>query len=328
MSSLKEVAAALKGCKTVLVSSHISPDADSIGSAFGAASLLLRSGIRADIYLIDEVPPRFLKLTFTETTKNPRVIHTVPTEQYDAVLVVDTASRTRIGKHCEEVYARGACIINLDHHVSNPNWGDVNFVDGSAAAAAVLVTELADELGLKINQYEANLLYGGLSDDTGGFGFSNVNSRALITAAKLVEAGAQPAEITNALHYSMPEKALRFQGFIISKTQVLLGGNVAYVSITAGDMEKHGVTVDDVEGIVDTVRKIGGPKVVVLQRQIEDGWKFSLRSKVQHLDMNTIAGSFGGGGHKMAAGCKLEGSEDDARDRVLAAVLTSLSTSS
>lgn len=308
----------------MLVSSHLSPDADSIGSTFGAASLLQRSGVQTDVYLVDEVPPRFAPL-LAGAESLPKVFHAVPTEHYDAVFVVDTASKNRIGRDCEAVYAQGKMIVNLDHHVSNPNWGDVNFVDGEAAASAVLVTELASELGLKLTPYEANLLYGGLSDDTGGFGFSNVNPRALITAAKLVEAGAKPAEISNTLHYSMPERALRFQGYIIGKMQLLLGGNAAYVCITAEDMASHSVTVDDVEGVVDTIRKVGGPRVVVLQRQIEDGWKFSLRAKVQGLDMNAVAGMFGGGGHKMAAGCKLTGSEIEARDRVLAAMLTYMS---
>ena len=325
MSSLAELAAALKKCRTVLVSSHISPDADSIGSTFGSASLLMRLGIRADVYLVDEVPPRFAPL-LKSAPQLPKVIHSVPTERYDAVLVVDTASRSRIGKDAEAIYAQADRVINLDHHVSNPGWADLNFVDGNAAAAAVLVTELAGSLDLPITPYEANLLYGGLSDDTGGFGFSNVNPRALTTAAKLVEAGAQPDFITNALHYSMPEKALRFQGYIVSKMQILLGGAAVYVCITAEDMAAHGVSVDDVEGVVDTVRKVGGPRIVVLQRQIEDGWKFSLRSKTQNLDVNAIAGTFGGGGHKMAAGCKLEGTELDARDRMMAAVLTYLST--
>jgi phosphoesterase RecJ-like protein len=245
------------------------------------------------------------------------VVHEIPARTFSALVVVDTASEKRVGPGVGELRTRAERTYNLDHHVSNVGWGERNYIDADAPASALIVWELCRELGVAVVPQIANLLYAGLLDDTGGFCFSNTNARSFRCAAALVDGGADPEKVANALYFNQPLRLLKLHALALQTLSLELGGRVSLISITARGLERCGAKAEDVEGIVDLARRVEGTQVAIFQRELDDGWKFSLRSKDPRIDVNEVAATFGGGGHTAAAGCKITGSEEEARDRVL-----------
>ncbi len=319
-TELQELAEKLRGMQSFIVAAHISPDPDAIGSAFGLARALQMLGKDASVYFCDAIPERMQNLIpdvpYSRTATGPAV---------DAFIAIDTASKRRIGPDAETVSKRGKQTFNIDHHVSNEKYGDSNLVDSTAPAAALIVWELLPHLKVTPDAQLASLLYAGLMDDTGSFCFSNTDSRALKVAAEMVEAGAEPALVANEVYFTLPLRALKLQALALDGLEVLLGGKVSYMSISAEALQGAEAKAEDAEGLIDLARRVAGAEIAVLQREIEGGWKFSLRSKTGQIDVNAIAGHFGGGGHRAAAGCKLQGTGAEVKQQMLAQLEQALS---
>lgn len=319
---LRALAAELLKLKSVLLSTHVAPDPDAIGSCFALAEALRRHGVKVQVYLSDPMPDRMRSFL------PAAVSWAVEPVDADAVVVVDTASRVRIGGDIERVYGSAPKSFNIDHHASNIGWADYNYLDTKAAAAAIIVWELLAALDdvapramkLTADPLLANLLFAGLVDDTGRFCFSNCDARAFATASALFAAGAEPERVANALYFSTPERVLRLQARVLSGLRLVLGGKVAMVSIPRQLLEECGAGAEDAEGLVDLARSVEGAEAAFLQREIENGWKISLRAKSTKFDMNAVAARFGGGGHKAAAGCRIAGTEQEVTDQLVAAL--------
>ena len=323
MMTIEQIAVELSRLKSCIVSAHVAPDPDAIGSSFGLASVLAARGCRAEVYLADGVPERLQPLLPPEIVWSSEV----PTRSVDAIVVIDTASRQRVGKEFEALYRLGAQTFNIDHHVSNDSWADKNFVDGSASAAAVLVWRLARALGQKLDPITANLLYGGLVDDTGSFCFSNVGPEAFACGASLVESGAEPEAVANVLYFNVPERVIKLQAAAFSVLKTHLGGKIASLRVTRAMLDQCGARPEDTEGLVDIARRMQGTVGAFLQRELPEGWKISLRAKSSDLDVNAVASTFGGGGHRAAAGCRIDGPGDEVERRIVEALKAALSKS-
>lgn len=326
-AGLHQLVDELLKCRSVLLSTHVAPDPDAIGSCFALAEGLRRSGIAVQVYLCDALPERmraFLPEGISWRGEAPEG------ETFDAVVVVDTASRVRIGGEVERVYACGPISFNIDHHASNIGWATYNYIDTRAAAAALIVSELLGVLERSAPKWSgpevaadpllANLLFAGLADDTGRFSFSNSDTRAFECAGSLLRAGAEPERVANALYFSTPERVLRLQAKVLAGLKLVLGGKVAMISIPRAMLQECGAGPEDAEGLVDLARSVEGAEAAFLQREIEDGWKISLRAKSTKIDMNAVAARFGGGGHKAAAGCRISGSEHEVTEQLVAAL--------
>ncbi|MFN8388862.1 MAG: DHH family phosphoesterase [Bdellovibrionota bacterium] len=309
---LEEIAKKLLEEDSVLLSTHVSPDPDAIGSSFGLALALMSLKKRVFVHLQDPLPERLRSFVV-----NVPFGSEVPSEEFAAFVVVDTASKRRVGVHVETCQAKARRTYNIDHHVSNDCWGDLNSIDAEAAASAQIVSRLIPMLGTSISPDCANLLYAGLLDDTGGFCFSNSSAAAFRCAAALVEAGADPGRIANELYFTQPLRVLKLHASALDALKVVLDGRVAYMTISNTIMSECGALPEDAEGLVDLARRLGGTDAAVLQREIEGGWKLSLRAKRDSLDVNRVAGAFGGGGHRAAAGCKLVGTAEEVERQVL-----------
>ena len=315
MDSMKTIAEALKGSRRVVVATHVSPDADALGSSFGLALGLHRIGVEVRVAYENELPERFLPLLPAELLRSSGGT----SEDPDVLVVLDTASVKRVAGVDEQLLKGCPLIINIDHHVSNDNWARLNYVDAKAAATAELVIELLDELGAGIDRRLADLLYAGILDDTGMFRYSNTSPRALEAAARLVGCGAKPSELSNQLYFSVPERVFRLRALAMSGMRVELGGKVSLLTVTNKMLDEAGAQAADTEGLVDEARSVSGTVAAIFIRELEEGWKASLRSKHKDLDVNKIASAYGGGGHAAAAGCKLLGTQEEVEAEILKA---------
>lgn len=302
----------------MLISAHVSPDSDAIGSAFGLAALLKSAGLDVTVSLVDEIPSRNQSLLGTELAALFK--REVVREQYDALAVVDTATDSRVSL-CESLFQsfQGKTYV-LDHHVSNHGWGAYNLIDVEAPATAVLIAELARELNIPLSGEVANVLYAGLLDDTGRFCYSNVNARSFRCAEQLLAAGLTVSKVSEALYYTQPLNLMKLQAKALNAVRMPAPG-IAYLTMGTEDFAELGATADDAEDLIEIPRRIEGAQIAVSQKQAEEVWRLSFRSKSSRYDMNELAKKFGGGGHKAAAGCRMRGSRDEVEQRVISAIL-------
>lgn len=308
----EKIIEAIKGAKSALVSAHVSPDPDAVGSA-GALTLALReNGKDADLYFFDTLPQNFMMLLGDIQVRNE-----VPCRQYDLLIVLDTATKLRAGADIERVQEITCCTLNIDHHVSNELWGELNYIDGEAAASAEIVFNLLDRMGWSYSSQVANLLYAGIMDDTGSFRYSNTSAKALLAASQLVICGANPAAIANTLYFSTPSRVIKLRADSSQTIELHFGGRFSTIYVTQEMLQSNGCTSEDTEALVDIARSIQGVEACAFMREAESNWKISLRSKSDDIDVNRIAQLFGGGGHKAAAGCKIVGSLTEIKSKIL-----------
>jgi len=292
---------ALLDGKKFLIFTHVRPDGDAIGSAFGLRSFLRDQGKVADVVLPDDPPARYAKLGTEDALRNADV------SRYDTFVAVDCAVRSRIADAgCLARLPDESRFFDLDHHFTNsvkaPRF---DFVDPKASSASEIVAALAFQSGLPFSPRTADLLLAGMMTDTGGFKFSNTTGDVLRMAAKLLDAGAELEKLVNILFFSKSEKQLRFESELINHIRILCGGKFACAYISPELLAKHDFSLKEDEGIIDILRGIDGVIIAMLVHRAADGFKISLRSKDPRYPVSPIASHFGGGGHLMAAGATL-----------------------
>ena len=307
-----KLAADLASLSQAVISTHVSPDADAIGSAVALQRGLASLGVEAKVFLEDPLPERF-----TTLVGDAPLVHELPKEKVPAVVVVDSASKKRVGKRIDALLALGETSFNIDHHGSNDCWAETNFVDSKAAASAIIVFDLLVQMGASVDSQTANLLFAGLMDDTGCFRFSNSDKRSFETAARLLEAGASPEYVANELYFSVPERVLRLRAKALANLRLVLDGRVAVLSVSSEMLDELQARPEDTEGLVEIARSVSGTIAAVFIRQLDSSWKLSLRSKTKNVNVNDVAAAFGGGGHAQAAGCTLSGSLEEVEAQVL-----------
>lgn len=282
-----------------LVTSHVNPDGDAIGSAIGLSRVLHRLGKGATIWNRDATPEIY------RTIPGSHRIHVGETppagfpELFDAAIVLECPSPDRTGL-AEHLGA--ATVINIDHHLGNEHYGAVNWVETAAPAVGEMVFRLAQALNVVLDRDAANALYLTLVTDTGGFRFSNTTPETFEAAAALVRAGASPETVSSWLYESYPVSVMRLLGELLGTLELHDDGRVATVRITREMMERAGARPGDSEGLIDYPRSIAGVRAVALVRELDGGeHKVSLRSRGA-VNVEKIARLNGGGGHHNAAG--------------------------
>ncbi len=294
--------------ESILVSTHINPDPDAIGSALAAREILTRMGANVTVVVEKGFAPRLNSLPHAREIQS---LTDMPAgSRFETAFIVDCGNLERIGD-VANLLSQGATLFNVDHHVSNDNFGGVNWVDIECSAACELLFLLAKELELEISASLATNLYAGILTDTGRFRFSSTTPRTLLIAADLVALGANPTQITNALYYDLPAKDLLSMSRIYGS--LMLHGDGLVSSIEA----QRDSLVEDPDSIVDLALSIRGVEIAALMSET-DGEKIriSLRSK-SRVNVSKIAESLGGGGHERAAGFRMNGPLDHVRDIVI-----------
>lgn len=289
-----------------LLSSHAHPDGDAIGSEVALARLLRGAGSSATIWNADPAPDT------CSGVAGEAPIHVGPApppgypDEFDFVVPLECPQLDRTG--LED--ALGLLpILNIDHHLGNQLYGRANWVDTEAPAVAEMVMRLARALDLEIDETTATALYLGLSTDTGSFRFANATPRAFEAAAELVRLGARPERVAGWVYESRSPGAVRLLAEMLGTLELHCDEQVASVRLELSMFERAGASQTESEGLIDHPRSIRSVEAVALFRERPEGdVKVSLRSRGR-IDVGAIASRRGGGGHRNAAGCLVEGRE-------------------
>ncbi len=305
-----------------LLTSHINPDGDAIGSELGPGAPAAPHGQGGR-----GVEPRPHRRRSTGRCRAATACIPArsrpPASPTCSTRSSCWSARARTARGLEK-HLGAKPIINIDHHLGNQHYGAINWVDSAAPAVGEMVYRLAQGLKLALEPETASCLYLTLVTDTGGFRFSNATPAAFEAAAALVRDGAQPEQVSQWLYESQPLAVVRLAGEMLQTLQVHEGGRIATARLTPEMFARVGAAPGDSEGLIDYPRSIAGVDAVALIRQREDGThKVSLRSRGE-VDVEKIARHHGGGGHRNAAGFALEGDGEAIRQRVVEALAGAL----
>ncbi len=315
MNSLKEIARVIKSGKSAVIFTHMRPDGDTIGSAMALSRALSLLGIENEVLNEGEIPERFDYLNIAgEIKRNPTI-------EADTFICVDSSDETRLGL-LRDIFLTGAkkkTSVNVDHHISNTHYAKYNFVR-ERASNCENIAELIKELGVSFNKEIADFLMTGMVTDSGGFTHGDVNGDSFRAAADAADAGAD----VNKIYYETMKKQTRlraeFSLAVFSRLRYLLDERLTVVVVSAELLSSYGLKPDATEGIVDFGLSIEKTEVSVCLLEVKKGqYKVSLRSKGK-VNVNEVAGVFGGGGHILASGCVLFGELEEAIEKIQYAV--------
>jgi phosphoesterase RecJ-like protein len=300
-NSMCEVANFLKTLDRVAITTHVGADGDAIGASVALLRLMRSLGAEAVFCHAEEVP-NYLRWLLPEGS-----LRELPAG-YD-LLVVDTSRADRSGVPIPEAGAR----LNLDHHEDNPLYAEFNLVNARAAASAEIVAGLYAELEVPLERSAAEAMYTGLRTDTGGFRFRNISPEVHELVAVLLHAGVVPAEVDDRINRTGTIQQLNIVG--VSLANAVRYGEVIISTVENADYQRSGATELDSKEAIDYLRTVSGVDVVAHLREVPQGTKGSLRSET--VDVGEIARTFGGGGHRLAAGYTTPHRPQEAREELL-----------
>jgi phosphoesterase RecJ-like protein len=306
--------------RSFILTSHMRPDCDAIGSELGLA-LALRS-LGKDVLIVngDPVPPH---IAFIDPTNEVKVLGRdvgADSLSCDVLAVLDTSAWGQLGPMADVVRRTSAHKIVIDHHVSQDDLGAAFFKDTTAESTGRLILQTIDALGVRVTQSMAMPLFTAIATDTGWFRFASVTDATLTAAARLVTAGARPSEIFSALYEQNSLGRLRLQARILSNVRSHLGGRLLSTAITQDDLHAAGAEPTDTEDVINRLLGVAGVEVALLFLELgPTETKVSLRSR-SAVDVRAVAERFGGGGHRVAAGVRYPGPLATAEPAMLGAV--------
>ncbi|MBS3786829.1 bifunctional oligoribonuclease/PAP phosphatase NrnA [Candidatus Bipolaricaulota bacterium] len=312
MNRLKEIENEISRHKKFLIASHRSPEADAIGSQLGLGRALRLRGKQTILYNRDGVPKNLSFLKGSDSVLN---YDELPREVTDVELgiVLDCSNLERLGDKGKRLFG-GLPTINIDHHKDNTNFGYINYVK-PVAATTQIIADLIDYMGLEPDEPIATALYAGIIADTSSFQNENVSANLMAKAADLLESGANARSVIVNLYEREPFSKLKLLGEVLSTAKFEDG--IVWAEITPEKIRRAGATQEDTEGVVGKLRTTEGAEVACLFKKLpEDTIKVSLRSK-DGVDVCNVARNFGGGGHKVAAGCMVDGRMEEVEEKLL-----------
>ncbi len=308
-----------------VLTSHVRPDCDALGSELAMAGILESLGKEVLICNAFAVPPN---LQFIDPQGRMRRLDVdLPAAElarYDALMVLDTSAWAQLGAMGEQIKRFAGVKMVLDHHVSEDDLGAEVFKDVTAEATGRLVIEAADALNVPLTLPIAEPAFMALATDTGWFRFSSTRAGTLRLAARLLDAGVRPDDVYRKLYENDTLGRLRLVGRTLGRAEMELEGRLIHSAIERSDFEAAGAHPSDSEDIINMLLAVGGTKFAVLfVEQPSGGFKISLRSRCD-VDCSRLAEQFGGGGHRRAAGALLHEPLPNVRARVLDAVRAAL----
>jgi bifunctional oligoribonuclease and PAP phosphatase NrnA len=309
----------LRRARNVLAVGHENPDADTIGATLAVCRLVERAGGRATPVFADPVPPLYGFLPDIQRARTDPD----PAESYDLLVVSDCGTLDRVGavrtRH-PELFERLPRVV-IDHHASNDEVGDADWIEPDSAATCEMVALLAARLGVPLSEGGGALaadLMAGIVMDTATFGHPNTTPRTLAVSAALVEAGAPLSDISRRLYRSKPDVQLRLFGRVLDRLETSAGGRILHSALFDADLVATGAIAPHGEGIVDLLAQSETAEVTILFKEAGETTRISVRTKPGGVDATVLTGRFGGGGHARASGATIDGTVSDARPRVLA----------
>lgn len=311
---LATIADAMLRHDSFVITCHVDPDPDCLGSMLALEWGLSRLGKRVTMVSPDSVGDEGRFLPGVDRVRQP------PAPEADALVVVD-CEPARTGSVRKQL-SQYAYVYNIDHHVTNTGEGTIHFIDPQAAATGEIIFRLlTDYWQLSPDAIVATNLYAALMTDTGSFRFSNTTAATLHIAAQLVAAGARPDEIAAQAYEYTSWNALQLLKLSLNTVDRSADGRIAWIIVTRDMLQAAGAVDDDAAGFVQYPRSIAGVDVALMLRELSDGQtRISLRSRGA-ADVSVVASVFGGGGHPGASGCTINAPIPEALDKVIAEVV-------
>lgn len=310
---VKQAAQWISSAEHILLICHIAPDGDAIGSLLGLGLALEQAGHDVTMACADPVPDACYHLPCWERiTQSPFS----PKRKFDLVISLDCSDPTRLGHSCDPGRLAGVPVINIDHHATNVNFGEINWVDTQAAATAQMLAELIREMDIGLSVETANCLLNGILTDTLGFRTSSTTAEVIETALRLMHAGASLPQLVAHIFNHRPMAAVRLWSAALQGMR--LDGRILWSQITQETRQRIGYDDSGDGGLVNFLCTVNEADVAVVFDELENGSiNVSMRA-VPGYNISQVAFSLGGGGHPQAAGCTIPGPLPEARDKVLA----------
>lgn len=312
-ASFSEIGKALREHQRIAVMSHVRPDGDALGSQLALGLSLKQLGKDVRIWNEEGMLEKYSFLPCSDLVSKPPA----QAEDVDLAVALDTAIQNRLGTALGAIKSAKTW-INVDHHPSNPRYGDLVYIDSDAPATGQIIYELIKDQKLPFNRDIAENLYVAISTDTGSFQYPNTTARTYEIAAELVRAGVEVGRINQLTYESYPRRRIELLRELLRTLRFECDGRVASFSLslrTAGDLA---VLPEDNEGLIDHIRAVRGVVIAAFFEELNDGKvRVSMRSKDENADVCAVALKFGGGGHKLAAGARVKGALAEVERRVL-----------
>ena len=309
---------AIRARQSFLLTSHAHPDGDSIGSQLAMAFALDALGKTVRLVNADPAPAHYAAFPGMDRIEIAQAVE----GDYDALIVMECGDLKRPGVEGLD----GRFTINIDHHVGNTGYGDVNWFDETAAACSEMVFELIEALGVPITREIATHVYLAILTDTGSFHHGSMTARTFDISRKCVEAGVDPAVMARQVFDSSSVGKLKLIGTILDHMELEAGGRVAVLRMSDALIDAAGATREDTEGLINMPLTALDVKAVVMFKT-DDGGRVSLRSK-HDIDVRSVALKYGGGGHRNAAGLTLTEPGPEAERKVIAELVEAVDRAS
>lgn len=309
--SIRETINIIKKSNNIFIVSHVQPDGDNIGSSLALAMAIKKLNKSPKILKVDDVPLDFDFLPGINLIKEYDI-----NEPIDLLISLDSGDIDRLGVG-KQFALKANKVINIDHHVSNDNFGDINIVSTSSAATGEIIYEIIKRMDVDIDKDIATCLYTAISTDTGSFMYSNTSDITHSIAADLLRKRIDINDININLYQNKSMEKTKLFINSLSNLEVFNDNKIGIVSITPEILKSSGAKLEDTEGIISFVRNIGSIEVACLLKEMgNDETKVSLRSK-NFVDVSKIANKFNGGGHIRASGCTIYDNIDKAKELIL-----------
>lgn len=317
-SAIAELYRIIARHQSFFITSHARPDGDAIGTALAFMHLLDALGKESVVAFADPIPSTYLALPGVE-----RVVHSLPSRPPEVAVILECDSVERTGFDPRDFAGmRAGMVVNVDHHVSGRHFADFNWIDVQACAVAAMVYELTLATSVAISREMATCLYTGVLTDTAAFTHGGTMASTFSLAEHLIQCGADPSGIAQQVYHSNSVGKIRLLGSALSNMQI--DGEVAWTLVTEHEMRQAGAQVEDCEGVVNYLIGIAGVRAAAFLREVtrpgdHSYYRLSLRSKGE-INVASVAEELGGGGHRNASGCCIEGPAEKATSTIVAAL--------
>lgn len=309
--------------ETFAIISHVRPDGDAIGSILALGHALEQIG-KSVRYLNQDGCPESLK--FLPGSEKVEVSSEAGELQVEVAICLDTAARDRVGNDSLKVVEAAKTVVNIDHHVSNPGYGDFNYVDDSYPATGQIIYDILRYLDLPISETSRDSIYVATSTDTGSFQYPGTTQATYEMAADLVLRGLNVGEINSLTYDNHPYRRVELMRALLNTLEMADHAKVAWWHLTNETKDTLSLIDDDSEGMIDIIRGIQGVIVAVFFEELDkDKIRVSMRSKDKRINCAEVCGRFGGGGHALAAGIRMPGPLSDAKTKVLSEIDSEIS---
>jgi phosphoesterase RecJ-like protein len=316
-ATIDQIGEVLRSRQSFVLISHVRPDGDAIGSQLALGYSLKAMGKSVRLINEDGLPENLAFLSGSE------IIETPPAEPLDVevAIALDTATKPRLGDAALHAASKAKLWLNIDHHISNPKYGDLNLIDSTSPATGEILYDLITALDLPLPPETRDAIYVAVSTDTGSFQYPSTTARTYEMAADLVRRGLDVGTINSKTYDEHPYRRLELMRALLNTLERSPDGVVAHWELREKTRLDLALRPEDSEGLIDVIRAIRGVRLAAFFEELPDGKvRVSMRSKDRELDVCKIASAFGGGGHALAAGIRMKGPLEAAKQQVLAAI--------